>query len=178
MLQRANKGFTLIEMVITILILGIIGSVTGIALTEGVLAFRASNEVTDTLSKLRLASERLAREIRTVRRNPADTSSYHFTARDADSMTFQRIASDGVSVETVTIDGSGGSNITLGYGTDYILTNQVNSFSLDYFQADGSSASAHPVNNNVAYVEFEIILTDSNGNSYPQRTRVALRNLQ
>lgn len=179
MSRHSHKGFTLIELVVTIMLLGILGSVVGVALTEGVLAFRASNEVTDTLSKLRLASERMAREIRTVRRNPADTSSYHFTARNADSMTFQRIASDGVSVETVTIDGSSGSTVTLGYGTDYTLTDQVSSFSFSYYQSDGTTtASAQPVNNDIAFVEFELELTDNNGNTYPQRTRVALRNLQ
>lgn len=177
-MKRKLQGFTLIELVITILILGILGSVVGVGLTESVLAFQTSNKVTDTTSKLRMASERLAREIRTVRRHPADTSSYHFTARDSDDMTFQRIASDGVSVETVTIDGSGGSTITLGYGTDYILTDQVSSFTFNYYQADGSTASAHPINSDIAFVEFEIVLTDGNGNTYPQKTRVALRNQQ
>jgi len=177
--MRRARGFTLIELVISIVLLGIIGSVVGVGMTQSVLAFRASNDVADTLSKLRLASARLAREIRTVRRNPSDTSSYDFTARTSNQLGFNRLESDGVTVTPVTIDASSGSAVTLGYGTDYTLTDQLNSFTFRYYQSDGTTAaSAYPTNDDIAFVEFELVLIDSNGNPYPQRTRVALRNQQ
>ncbi|BCO32443.1 hypothetical protein TspCOW1_25460 [Thiohalobacter sp. COW1] len=178
-LDRCSRGFTLIEMVVTLLILSILGGVTAYTISHGARAFIDSRTVVTTLSKLRLASERLAREIRSVRRDPAAPSQYDFNGfPTATGLSFDRLEADGVTVTTVSIDGST-NPITLEYDTPsgaQTLTDQVSNFSLAYYQADGVTAATTTAD--IAFVEFELVLQDTNGNSYPQRTRVALRNQQ
>lgn len=173
---RRGRGFTLIEMVITILVLAILGGVTAYTISNGALAYLGSRTIVTTMSKLRLSSERLAREIRTVRRDPAAPAQYDFNGPlSASSLSFDRLEPDGVTVTTVSIDGSG-NPLTLEYDTPsgtQTLTDQVSSFNLAYYQADGVTATTSHAD--VAFVEFELVLQDANGNSYPQRTRVALR---
>lgn len=173
-----SHGFSLIEMVVTILILSILGGVTAYTISHGARAYVDSRTVVSTLSKLRLASERLAREIRSVRRDPAAPAQYDFNGRTGSSLSFDRLEADGVTVTTVSIDGSA-NPLTLEYDTPsgvQTLTDQVSSFSLAYYQDDGVTVATS--NADIAFVEFELVLQDANGNSYPQRTRLALRNQQ
>ncbi|RRQ21997.1 PulJ/GspJ family protein [Thiohalobacter thiocyanaticus] len=173
---RRSHGFSLIEMVVTIMILSILGGVTAYTISHGAQAYLGSRDIVTTLSKLRLASERLAREIRSVRRDPAAPAQYDFNGfPTASNLSFDRLEADGVTVTTVSIDGSG-NPITLEYDTPggaHTLTDQVASFALAYYQADGVTAATST--SDIAFVEFELVLQDANGNSYPQRTRVALR---
>ncbi|MBI5041491.1 MAG: hypothetical protein HZB57_09955 [Gammaproteobacteria bacterium] len=158
-------------------ILGILGVTLSTLLSTGVGAFMAGNKVADTLSKLRLSSERIARELRTVRRDPAATTDFDFLSRTPTSVQFRRFENNGVTVTTVTLDTSG-TNLRLAYNTPpgtFTLSDQLGSLALTYWQQDGTAATSDA---NVAFVVIELSLTDSNGNSYPQRTRVALRNRQ
>ena len=62
-MQRA-QGFTLIEMVMSMLIIGLLGTAAAMAISYGVRATFETQTRVDTQSDLRLATERLAREIR------------------------------------------------------------------------------------------------------------------
>jgi prepilin-type N-terminal cleavage/methylation domain-containing protein len=59
-----QKGFTLIEMIIVIVILGIIGGISFQVVASGVEAFKKSSARKDLYDQGRLALERMAREIR------------------------------------------------------------------------------------------------------------------
>ena len=59
-----QKGFTLIEMIMVMVILGIIGTITFQVLSAGVETFVVSRERKDLYDQSRLALERMAREIR------------------------------------------------------------------------------------------------------------------
>jgi prepilin-type N-terminal cleavage/methylation domain-containing protein len=78
-----NHGYTLIEIVIVIVILGIIGAFTFQMVAAGVQAFRKSSARKELSDQGRLALERMAREIR-------DAYQIQATQSTADEFTFKR----------------------------------------------------------------------------------------
>lgn len=175
--RDAQRGFTLLELVMVIVMIGVIGTTLASLLSGGVGAFNAGREAVDTLSELRLTSERLARELRTVRRDPTTPTAFEFLTKNDTTVQFRRWDND-TDWTTVTITASG-SNLTIDYSTvaggPYILTNSLDTLDFDYLDQNGAETAS---NANVAFVYIELNLTDANTNSYPQRTRVALRNRQ
>lgn len=167
-----HGGFTLIEMIITMVILSLLGAAAGYGLSGGALAFSGSADSVQTLANLRYASERMAREIREIRRDLVTPDVYDIGTMNPDTLAF--VKSDGTGV-TLT---STPPLVTLAYTSPAgspALTDQVSSLVFAYYQADGVTAATG--NGDVAFIELELVLT-RDGNSYPQRTRVALRNRQ
>jgi len=137
-IQTRQDGFTLIEMIISLVVLSLLGAAAGYGLTGGALAFSSS-------------------DISTM--NPGTLG---FTKRDGTGVTLT----------------STPPLVTLAYTSpagSHTLTNQVSSLAFAYYQSDGTTAATG--NGDVAFIEFELVLT-RDGNNYPQRSRVALRNQQ
>jgi len=168
--RTRQQGFTLMEMIISLVILGLLGAAAGYGLTGGALAFSGTADAIQTLGKLRYASERMAREIRETRRNLITPAVYDITTMAATTLAFTK--TDGTSV-TLT---STPPLVTLAYSTPAgtpTLTDAVSSLTFSYLQDDGVTAATG--NSDVAFIELDLTLT-RNGNNYPQRTRVSLRN--
>ncbi len=165
-----QAGFTLIEMIIAIVILGLLGAAAGYGLQNGALAFVNTADSVHTLGKLRVASERLVREIREIRRDPVTPGVYDITTMNATTLAFTKLDATGVTLN------SAPPQVTLAYSAPagtHTLTDDVASLTFAYYQADGLTPATG--SNDVAFIEFELVLTQ-NGNAYPQRARVALRN--
>jgi prepilin-type N-terminal cleavage/methylation domain-containing protein len=166
---RPQRGFTLMELVISILVLGILGATAAYGIQNGVLAFQATEDALDSLGKLRYATERLARELREVRRDPLDSSRHDITTPlAANGIAF--VKQDGTAVSVAV----SGTTLTLEYDNPagaQVLTDRLGGFSLGYFDADGNATAS---DTELAFIELEIVLSDSSG-SLPQRTHVALR---
>jgi len=166
---RLAKGFKLLEMVITLTMLSAMAALSAPYLSNGVRAFNESASAVHTLSKLRIASERLVREIREVGLDAGNN--YNITSMTSSQLVFTK--TDGVEVS---ID-IAAPVITLAYDSvaaTPTLTDEVNASSaLSYLQSDGSTTAF--TNADVKFIEFELILTHS-GNNYAQRGRIALRN--
>ena len=167
-----QQGFTLMELIIGLVVLAVLGAAAGYGLANGALAFVNTTDAVHTLGKLRYASERMAREIREIRRDPVAPSLYDISTMAPTVLAFTK--TDGTDV---TLSGAP-PLATLSYSSPagtYVLTDEVGTLSFAYYQADGSTPATGDWD--LAFVEFELILTRS-GNSYPQRSRVALRNRQ
>lgn len=172
MKDTASKGFTLMEMVITLTMLSIMAGVAGPYLSLGAQAYNQSAASIDTLGKLRNASERLARELREVR---LSAPGVYDIAIGANPLVFTK--RDGVEV-TINV---AAPSVTLSYdsvpGVTPVLTDEVASLAFRNLQADGTTDATGP--DNVAFIEFELVLDPAPaGNPYSQRGRVALRNQQ
>ena len=179
--MRGGDGFTLIEMVLSILIIGMLGTAAAMAVNYGARAAIETQTRVDTLSDLRMATERMAREIRLMRRDPTAPANYDVLSRDNDSLSFRRLARDGSSARTVTIDRSAPLVVTLAYDSPAVvpapvLVGRVADFELRYLTADGVSETA--ANDDLAFVEINLSVLDDFGNAFAQRSRVALRNRQ
>lgn len=171
-MHTRQHGFTLIEMIISLMVLALLGAAGGYGLASGARAFADSADAVHTLGKLRHSSERMAREIREIRRDPVTPALYDIGTMTATSLAFTKTDGTGVILTAAP------PLVTLAYSSlagTHVLTDEVSTLVFAYYQADGSAAATG--NGDVAFVEFELLLTRA-GNSYPQRTRVALRNLQ
>ena len=82
-LMRGQKGFTLVEIIVVIVILGIIGGITFQFVAHGVDAFKMARDRKELYDQGRLALERMAREIR---------DAYYIEATEStdDEITFKR----------------------------------------------------------------------------------------
>ena len=74
-----SHGFTLIEIVVTIVIVGIIATLAAAIILQGVRAYTAQEDRGEVHYQTRLALERMAREIRTVR-SPGEIGTAAFGA--------------------------------------------------------------------------------------------------
>jgi prepilin-type N-terminal cleavage/methylation domain-containing protein len=178
MIRRSTvRGFSLIEMVVTIVLIGAIAAAVIPVISAGVRSYAATTSSLEALGKLRYATERLAREIREVRRDPVTPANFQFTSL-ASSTSLQFYKTDGVQV-TIT---AATPNVTLGYSSPAVapaptLTNLLAAnadLNLSYYLADRATTTTSL--SQVAYVRIALTLTDRDGNAVNQSTWVALRN--
>ena len=116
--------------------------------------------------------ERIAREMRDIRRQVTDSSALDIPSMTASSMEFFK--TDGTRV---VLNGVGGA-VYLAYpAVSGVLVDQVQagSFSLAYFEQDGSTVAGSAAS--ISFVQVSMTLTEG-AVTLPARLRVGLRNPQ
>lgn len=168
--MRRSSGFTLIELIVVIIIIGILAATMAPVLRNVVTAYGATNAVAGTLDKLRYASARLGFELRGM--TPLSIAGANTSSSD---ITFSRIDyAAGATSRTVSI-AQGSGLLTLSYTPPAItatLTDQLSSLVFAYYDQNGGATT---IPANVRYVEYTITLA-ANGQPYAETTRVAIRN--
>jgi len=179
-------GFTLIEAIMVLIISGVLVAFMLPIMTSAVDAYDRTTRDLEVLTKMRYAMERMAREIRAIRRDPLDPASYDIvTAGSGMSATkFEFCRSDGtrVTLDNLTL----ASEIALGYAagftttcsasavTTQTLTDSVTSLTFTYRTRSGAVATGK---SDVAYVEIDLRLTGTSTPAYNSMVmRVDLRN--
>jgi len=172
MLAGRHKGFTLMELVVTLIVLALMTSFALPFMSNGVRAYNDTSAGLQTLGKLRYAGERLVRELREVNNTGGGFEIASPLTQNASSITFTK--SDGIT--TVTVSDAAPALLlaysTVAGGANFTLSDELSSVRFNYYRSDGITPATTV--DNLAYIEFEIVL--DNGNSYAERSRVALRN--
>lgn len=119
-----KKGFTLIEIIISLVLIGIVAAVVGMSSVHMVRSFLFSEKNVDTLLKGQIAIARMQKELNNLKK---------VSASSVNSITFSSYRDDA----TRTISCLSGNDLLL--DTDK-LTDQVSSFSLAYYDNFSSTA--------------------------------------
>lgn len=117
---KAEKGFTLIEVIVVLALVGIMVAIAGIGYVHVVKGTLFTKMNADTIQKGEIAITRLIKEF-----NNMSISSV--TAADGTSITFSSVKDGDSTPHTVALTGD-----TITYDGD-IITDQVSEFSLIYF---------------------------------------------
>ncbi len=139
--KQISRGFTLIELVLVVALMGIISVVLGRVLMQGYKTFITSQEILETDSKAWLALERISDDIRQIR------SASDISVTQTSAMTF-------VDVTGTTIQYSLSSDSLLRNGQT--LINGVQSLTFDYL----TKAGGVPANSSlVRYISISLAVT-------------------
>ena len=177
-------GFTLIELIIVIVLLGILAAVGSNMLSDSFTTTRMVNDGYARQAEARYVIERLAREIREVKY--LSSGSYCITTMTSSQLEYQKpnvgsADQTNCSTESSTVTiGYSAPNLTIGYSSPSAsgtLTNAVagSGFGFSYFQSDGTTAATG--NADVRAVGIRLAVPDpSNSANFEQNVRVSLRN--
>ncbi|MDO8603296.1 MAG: prepilin-type N-terminal cleavage/methylation domain-containing protein [Candidatus Omnitrophota bacterium] len=155
-----KRGFTLIELIIVIVVIGIIAGAMGYILLGAVDAWTFKAKRNDLLWDARLAINRIGREIREIKNltsvTTASSSQFRFTNVNDNSITYSL---------------SGASLNRTKDGAANILAQNVSSFSFTYYDSSGASIATPAVSpsaTNIRRVRINMTLTNGGQNFYAQ----------
>lgn len=173
---RQSSGFTLVELIVSIVLLGILAAVGSSMIVDSLTTTRMVNASNASAAQARYALERLEREVREIKYTKVGASAnYSISIMTATKLAFVRIIS-GADV-TVTIDNSTTPTVlTLSYSSPEVTTTlSTNStIALAYYDIAGNATVSTSA---IRFVEVTLTVTDpTSGQSMSQRSRVALRN--
>lgn len=173
-LHKANprpNGFTLIELVISIVILSVIIIAFSNFLSKSIMGFTKSKDNITALSKLRYIDRRLAKELRLVNNDGA--GSYVLTTLLTDNQNFGFTDTSGTNDVTIAYNGTDTLNISYtNPAASGDLGREVTAFSFNYYTSDGQTAATDGTD--LVFVEYNVTVTE-NGASYSTRSRIMMR---
>lgn len=144
-----QAGFTLVEIIITIVIIGIIASIAANIILQGARIYSTEDSRSNVHYQARLAVERMAREIRMIRSASAtdittgtmSATNLQFYDVNNNNIQFQRTGAS--APYTITRNG-------------IILANNVQSMTLSYWQLNGTTAVTAATITSLWFVDISV----------------------
>ena len=166
---RRHSGFTFIELIIVMVLLGILAAAGSTLIRDAMLAGRFSMLNHSSGSQARYAMERVVREIREMKYG---TLGYEITTMQAANLSFTK--KDGTVVSIT----SAAPNLNMQYnpGATAVLTNQLNTngIAFAYYDIVGAPTTDKQ---EVRFIQVTLTLRNTvTGTTDTQRSRVFLRN--
>jgi len=144
--MQKTQGFTLIELIITILLMSIITVVVSTLFVQGLSAYNTGKQVINAYWQGEISLERMVRDIRAVRSSAdittASASQFVFTDTGGNSITYQL------------------TGTSLMYNSQ-ILADGIQSLTFGYYDKNGAVTA---VIANIRYITISINVTQSNAN--------------
>jgi prepilin-type N-terminal cleavage/methylation domain-containing protein len=164
-----TKGFTLIEIVITIVLVSIIAGIGAMIVMQGVRSYAAEDTRSDVLYQARFATERIAREARLIR----DATATNILAMTSTDLVFCDITGKAVEFmvggTTVSRRESAACSLPAGGWNTLALSIDPANSSFSYLQQDGITTTLDPTQ--VWFVTIKITATQGS-ESMAVQTRV------
>ena len=149
-------GFTLIEVVITLIVLGVLATIGATVMSRGFLSYFVGREIARDDAQGRLAFERMARELRTVRStadlNIGVANQITITDFDQNVIVYRRNAG------TSQLERSQDNGATF-----QPLADNVSTLTISYLRNDGTTPEAATAAN-VYYITVLLTIVSSNVN--------------
>ena len=143
--MKNNKGFTLIEMIMVIILIGIVAAIIAVPLSQGVKGWFQATSREGISQSGRIGIERMTREIRNTARKSDNTPCISSAA--ATSITFSDLSGDLTSCDSIefSLSGSDIQRITRvgGVITETAnLADNVNSLTIIYYNSTNGTPPA------------------------------------
>ena len=163
MLKIENKknGFTLIEVIVSLVLLGIMGAIVGMGMVNIVNSYFFSARNLVTIQKSTLVLSRLEKELSTVRAISSATANA-ITFTRFDYVTYTNVQ------DTISVNGANLLSNTS------ILTDQVNAFTLTYYNTYNSAAGAYDATN-TTIIGVNLVLIPQAGMTASFTDRIYIR---
>ena len=164
-----NSGFTLIEMIAVLVIVGVLAAVAGMGIVKAAQAFAFNNEATALAQKAELTMERLRRSLENLT---------NITSASSSSIALQRLRGESIISESYSLSGN---NLIVNSSEDgagsNTLTDLVSSFSMAYKLADNTewTHGTHLLED-LARIEVSLVMSGPSGSSMTFANHVVPRN--
>ncbi len=157
-----RKGFTLVEILVSLLLVGIVTAVIGLSSYHMVNGFVFARKNADTLLKGQIAIARMVKELNNVKKVYAASTS-------GTQITFTSYRDGGTVNHTISWAGAAANLLLDGIA----LTDQVSSFSLAYYN-DHTGSGAQPTWSETSrIIEINLVLTGAENTPAAFNARVA-----
>ncbi len=159
LLVASDRGFTLLEVIMSLALMAVVGSIVLFGLLNMAGSFTFAKESGVVAGKAQLAMLRLSKEFTNLKT----------ATGTANAITFTTVRPAGDEVHSVTVSGD-----TLRLDQE-ILTDQVNTFTLSYYDTyDGVPSSAWGASSKI--IEIRLILNGPENINPDFQTRITCRN--
>ena len=173
-LLKKHKGFTLIEVIATMLILGIVAAFAGYGIVNGIQSYMFTVEKTEIAQETRLAMYRIISELRdinTLVSATTDSIRYESTQRGSGVQFTIRYNAASSYKPVEIVDGRS--------GTAYTLMENVNGLTFKYTDSDGVEKNSFNTSNPLTQlrsIKITVQVPISDGNDLTFQTEINPRN--